>query len=112
MIWRVEKGDVLGWTTSDERVEYSGHVNERGDISSDDGYERGDITGDDGICRFRFQDIRHYYFHINGESVGGYGRGGYRSQTRYSYSNNPGERGIFLCVICCLLSFSTNFKWR
>ena len=43
-------------------------------------------------------DTSHSYFHNRGESVGSYGRGGYRSHTSHSYSHNPGGHGIFLCL--------------
>ena len=82
----------------DERVGYSGHEKERGDINGDNGDEGGDIRGDYGRRGLRSQETSHYSFQNSGEKFDGDGRGGYRSQTSHSSSHNPGDRIILLCL--------------
>ena len=61
---------------SDERVGYSGHGNERYEISGGYGFERSDISGDDRRRGFRYHEITHSYFCNFGEIVDVDGKGG------------------------------------
>ena len=99
-----------------ERVGYSGHGNERGAISGDDGDERrdincddsdkrGDISADDGRRVFRSQDTSHSSFQKNEEVFDGDWRGGYRSHTSHYFSHNPDDHGRLLhlsVASCCV----------
>ena len=76
-------GDIVG---GDRRVLYRSHNSHS---SSQRGYIRGDIERHGS----RSEYISHFSLLIFGESVDGYGRSGYRSQTRPSPSHHSGDIG-------------------
>ena len=58
----------------------------------------GDIKVDGGGRGYRSKETRHFSSHHMVETVGGDGRGGYRSQTSHSPSHNPDIHGRLLLI--------------
>ena len=104
-----DRGRLLTSSVSSCRVDENVHEKEKGDISfddgdrrrnisRDDGDSRGDIRVDDGRIVSSTKDTIHFSYHNMGETVGGDGRGGYRSQTSHSSSHNPCDHFRLLCI--------------
>ena len=90
-----------------ERVQYSGHDDERSGISGDNGDKRKDIRSYDGgkrsyvsvvdvRRRFSSQETSQYSSCNCGVTVYGDWRGGYRSHTSHDSSHKLGENSILL----------------
>ena len=77
---------------------------QKGDINFDDddgrinrSREYGDSRGGIRVCNGRhgysYAKTSHFFSQDMGETVGGDGRGGYRSHTSHYFSHNPGDHG-------------------
>ena len=74
------------------------HGNGRQNRSCDNGDSRGDIRVDDRRRGYIYKDTSHFYSKNMGETFGGDGRVGYRSQTSHSSFHNPGDYGRLLNI--------------